>query len=74
MDFNIKGTYINWKKLDQIREDRWDDLGSGDYYCKLHDTYFRPDGSYNEQFQDAEPCWQCYQECEVEIIECSNAK
>lgn len=67
-DHDCQGTYIDWKKLDKIRTERWEKLAYHVYKCKEHETIFDPDGYEENDFQDAEPCWTCYKECEVEIL------
>ncbi len=63
----IVGTTTNWDGLEKAKEERWEKVGHNTFHCKLHNTYFNPDGYAENDFQDAEPCWQCFSEFEIRL-------
>ena len=61
------GTTTDWKGLEKAKADYWEKLGPHQFHCKLHNTYFDPNGYEENDFEDAEPCWKCYNKFEMKL-------
>ena len=64
-EVETKGTTTVWEGLEQARKERWEQLEPHSFHCKKHNTYFDPDGYLENDYEDAEPCWACYNEFEI---------
>ena len=60
----VKGSETDWDGLNKARTEQWEKVAPHTYHCGVHSTYFDPDGYAENDFEDAEPCWQCYHEFE----------
>ena len=64
-ELELIGTTTDWDSLEKAKDERWKYIGPHHYYCTLHNTHFDPDGYYENDCQDAEPCWACYDEFQI---------
>lgn len=53
--------------FEKAKAERWKYIRPHLYYCTLHNTHFDPDGYAENDFQDAEPCWACYDEFRIQL-------
>jgi hypothetical protein len=58
----IVGTTTDQEDFDKTKADRWVELNPHLFHCKIHDTHFDPVGYEENDFQDSEPCWVCWNE------------
>lgn len=67
----LKGHEFDWEGFNKACAERWQPVGLGEitWHCTKHNTEFQPHGDNTIEWfgQDAEPCWQCYNEFNKEI-------
>ena len=57
----LKGFTTNWEKYKKLKA-QWKVFKNGVKFCKQHNIYF------DERGEDGEPCWQCWDSCQEEIV------
>lgn len=62
-----EGYEFDWYGFTEAIKSRWELNPVGLTHCKLHNTYFDPDGTEEFDGQDAEPCWPCHNEFNKKI-------
>jgi hypothetical protein len=63
----IVGTTTDWENFNRACTQRWEEISEHYWHCKLHNTYFDPAGHEEYKYQDAEPCWACYDEFQIRL-------